>query len=315
MAHAVAVDEPVHHGFSHEVCFYRGVDDLAATLVPFIQQGVRLGEPVLVALVPEKLRLLDKALGRDAAAVTFVDMSRLGANPACIIPAWRRFLDEAGSAGPVRGVGEPVWSGRRDVELEEAALHEALLNLAFDGGPGWRLQCPYDVEHLGPEIIDEALRNHPVAHAGAGRDMGYGGHEHATRSFSAPLREAPGHAARHRFADRDLIGVRELVRRYCRESAMDPNRADDLVLATHELATNSVLHGGGQGELVVWHEPSALAVEVRDSGTIGDPLVGRGTQDLLAEHGRGIWMANQLCDLVQVRSGKAGTQVRLWAWL
>jgi anti-sigma regulatory factor (Ser/Thr protein kinase) len=56
-------------------------------------------------------------------------------------------------------------------------------------------------------------------------------------------------------------------------------------------------------------------VEIRDSGRIDDPLVGRGTVDLTSEHGRGIWMANQLCDLVQVRSTGGGTQVRLYAWL
>jgi hypothetical protein len=27
--------------------------------------------------------------------------------------------------------------------------------------------------------------------------------------------------------------------------------------------------------------------------------------------GRGLWIANQLCDLVQIRSGDLGTQVRL----
>ena len=29
--------------------------------------------------------------------------------------------------------------------------------------------------------------------------------------------------------------------------------------------------------------------------------------------GRGVWLANQLCDLVQIRSGAAGTVVRLHA--
>jgi hypothetical protein len=27
--------------------------------------------------------------------------------------------------------------------------------------------------------------------------------------------------------------------------------------------------------------------------------------------GRGLWLANQLCDLVQIRSGAGGTRVRL----
>ena len=87
------------------------------------------------------------------------------------------------------------------------------------------------------------------------------------------------------------------------------------MLAAHELATNSVVHGGGRGELAIWREPGALVVEVSDSGMIDDPLVGRGLLDLESENGRGIWMANQLCELVQVRSGLQGTQVRLWAWL
>jgi hypothetical protein len=48
---------------------------------------------------------------------------------------------------------------------------------------------------------------------------------------------------------------------------------------------------------------------------ITDPLVGRGLLSDVTEHGRGIWMANQLCDLVQIRSSSFGTTVRLFAWL
>jgi hypothetical protein len=67
--------------------------------------------------------------------------------------------------------------------------------------------------------------------------------------------------------------------------------------------------------LAVWHGTRSLVVEVCDLGVIDDVLVGRGSIDLASEHGRGIWIANQLCDLVQVRSGRHGTQVRLHTWL
>ena len=70
-------------------------------------------------------------------------MVELGRNPACIIPAWREFLRDAGP-GPIVGIGEPVWPGRSDAELVECSRHESLLNLAFDGGRPWRLLCPYD---------------------------------------------------------------------------------------------------------------------------------------------------------------------------
>jgi len=46
-----------------------------------------------------------------------------------------------------------------------------------------------------------------------------------------------------------------------------------------------------------WSATSATAA----SGRIDDPLVGR----------QRLWIANQICDLVQIRSGESGTQVRL----
>lgn len=300
--------------FRHEMTFYSGLADLGRTVVPFIREGVARHEPVLVAMVPERLTVIERELGADAVRVDFVDMSELGANPACIIPEWHRFLEDTRDAGPVRGVGEPIWPGRREVELDEAELHEALLNLAFDDGPGWRLLCPYDMSALPPRIVEEAMRNHPVVLAGS-RGVGYAGHAHALEAFSSPLPEVPANALRFQFAGLDIVGVRQRVQAACHVEWMDPVRADDLMLAAHELATNSVVHGGGIGLMSIWREPGALVVEISDSGIIDDPLVGRGLLDVQAENGRGIWMANQLCELVQVRSGPRGTQVRLWAWL
>jgi hypothetical protein len=51
--------------------------------------------------------------------------------------------------------------------------------------------------------------------------------------------------------------------------------------------------------------------EVRDGGRFSDPLVGRRrpTSDRIG--GRGLWIANQLCDLVQVRTFATRSIVRL----
>jgi anti-sigma regulatory factor (Ser/Thr protein kinase) len=56
-------------------------------------------------------------------------------------------------------------------------------------------------------------------------------------------------------------------------------------------------------------------VEVEDEGLIEEPLVGRIRPDHTQLSGRGLWLANQLCDLVQIRSGMHGTTVRLHAAL
>src|SRR5687767_3900440 len=93
-----------HRGFQHEVTFYSGPDDHARVVLPFIEEGLANQEPVLVALLPEQIDRLERALGADSTRVEFIDMAQLGANPARIIPQWRRFLDESAGA-PVRGVG------------------------------------------------------------------------------------------------------------------------------------------------------------------------------------------------------------------
>ena len=83
------------------------------------------------------------------------------------------------------------------------------------------------------------------------------------------------------------------------------------MLAVGELAANSVRHGGGRGILRIWRTEAALVCEVRDRGHIDDPLVGRRRPPLAQLGGRGLWIANSVCDLVQVRSNAQGTAVRV----
>jgi alkanesulfonate monooxygenase SsuD/methylene tetrahydromethanopterin reductase-like flavin-dependent oxidoreductase (luciferase family) len=60
---------------------------------------------------------------------------------------------------------------------------------------------------------------------------------------------------------------------------------------------------------------SALTCEVRDSGLFNRPLVDRERPAAGAAGPRGLWLANQLCDLVQIRTFATGTAVRLHMWL
>lgn len=305
----------VLEGFAHEVVFYDGAADRARALLPFIREGVELGEPVLVALTPAAIGALRRELGADARRVEFVDIVAVGSNPACIIPVWRAFVARHADAGPVRGIGEPAWAGRREVEMVEAHLHEALLNVVFDDGPAWRLLCPYDTSRLPAWAIEEARRTHPAVHDRGGASVRYAGHEHAVAAFEAPLPEPPDSAERFPFALGELGALRDHVHDVAVASGLPRATADDLVLAAHELATNSVLHADGHGVLQLWRTPGALVVQVDDAGHIDDPLVGRAEPDHHAMGGRGIWMVNQLCDLVQVRSNGWGTQVRIYAWI
>jgi anti-sigma regulatory factor (Ser/Thr protein kinase) len=301
--------------FSHSAVFYHGVEGIAECVAPFIAEGVARGEPVLVAELPDRVEALSDALGPDADAVTFIDMAEVGRNPACIIPAWIAFVAEFGGRGPLRGVGEPIWAGRRPAELEECRLHESLLNVAFDNGPGWQLMCPYDADALPTAILEDAMRTHPVVEADGERPGGYGGHRFALEEFASSLSPPPADAEEIAFTDGDLAGLRSIVRRLGDQAHLDTDVVDDLTLAAHELACNSIRHGGGRGVIRAWRDPAELVIELADAGRIHNMLVGREPAGRLAESGRGVWMANQLCDLVQVRSSDHGTTVRLHTWL
>ena len=85
----------------------------------------------------------------------------------------------------------------------------------------------------------------------------------------------------------------------------------DLVLAVHEVAVNSVRHGGGTGELLVWRDGARVVCEIRDRGVIAHPLADRLSAPPYASGGRGLWLANAICELVQIRSVPDGTVVRL----
>ncbi len=304
---------PTPARFEHEAAFYREPTDHLQMCLAFVEEGLECGEPVMVALGPEHNDALSTALGADAKAVEFVDMTELGGNPARIIPKWQEFLTESEGSGPVRGIGEPAWPGRSSIEYAEAALHEGLLNLAFDDGRPWRLMCPYDLNGLPPEVLDEARRTHPVVHNEPGGSEHFGGQEN-TRGVFSTLLPVPGHGQRVDFDRHELPLVRSIVARIAEVSGLPVAVRDDLALAVHEVATNTIVHGSGLGALWFWEEPDAVVVEVRDDGFIGDPLVGRRIPDPMQEDGRGVWLANQLCDLVQVRSGEAGTQIRIRMW-
>jgi anti-sigma regulatory factor (Ser/Thr protein kinase) len=301
-------------GFRHEALLYAGADDFLAVIVHFILDGIARDEPILAALSREKIAAVADALGPDTERVMFADMAELGHNPARIIPAWRRFVREGPQTGRARrGIGEPIWRGRSDVELIECQRHESLLNVAFDNSSDWWLLCPYDLTTLDESVIAEARRNHPLLlenglhrrsdEAGA-RDM-------ATAYLDEPLPAPPHEPRAAAFGPEDLRDVRASVGSYAIAAGMSAARAFELVVAVSEIATNSIRHGGGHGLLRMWHDGATMVCEIADSGALTNPLAGREDPDPDDVGRRGLWLANQLCDLVQIRVFDSGTVVRL----
>jgi anti-sigma regulatory factor (Ser/Thr protein kinase) len=213
----------------------------------------------------------------------------------------------------MRGIGEPIWAGRSEPEIVECHHHESLLNLAFADGPALWLLCPYDAEALRSDVLRKATRSHPLIddHGVQRESQSYAEPETSGAPFNGPLPDPPGPTEELRFASpEDLEAARRFVTELARTQEIDPERVDGLVLAVDELVTNSLRHGGGSGILRTWREGAEVVCEVADSGTISDPLVGRIRPPLDQPGGRGLWIANHFCDLLQIRSSSAGTVVR-----
>jgi anti-sigma regulatory factor (Ser/Thr protein kinase) len=135
----------------------------------------------------------------------------------------------------------------------------------------------------------------------------------ATRSASlrASLPLPPLRANRLEFGLDDLHDLRAQVTATATAVGLSERRTTDLVAAASELAANSVLHGGGRGLATIWGDHGTAFVEVADAGQITDPEVGTRLPDPTVEHGRGLYIANRLCDEVSIDSGESGTRVRL----
>ena len=298
--------------YRHEAMFYAGLDGFVDALLPFLRDGVAAGDPTLVVVSAEKIARLRAALGPDAAGVEFADMAHVGANPAHIIPAWSTFIEEH-RGRPIRGVGEPIDASRDAITLTECHRHAALLNLAFADTPGFWLVCPYDTTALPEDVLHEAGRTHPVVVDGGERraSEGYAGDEAIAAPFEDPL--PPPHTTFHALAfDAATIEeVRRFVTEHATQAGLDPARTSDVVIAVSEIATNSVRHGGGAGVLRTWTDGATFTCEIRDRGVITDPLAGRVEPTTAQVEGRGMWLANRLCDLVQVRAFADGGAVRL----
>jgi len=299
--------------FHHEAVFYEGDDQFVDRSLEFVHGGLARSEPVLVMVGARKLELLRAALASRAADVHLVDMEMVGRNPARIIPAWSRFVAEnAGTAGGMRGIGQPIWAERTASELSECQLHESLINLAFAATDDFRLICPYDTAALPDDVIAEARRSHPVVSYDGTEEVShdYCGIDKVAAGFATPLAEPPVEAEELRVTLPTLRAARRLVWRRAEEAGLG-DRSEDFMLAVNEVLSNSLQHAGEGGTLRLWPDADGLVCEVRDRGHISQPLIGREEPGRGQIGGHGMWLVNLVCDLVQVRSSEEGSTIRM----
>lgn len=296
-------------GFRHEALPYSGHDDFTVAVRDLVRDGLDRDDRLIVLADSAKVVDVSDALGTDAREVTFVALDEHGRNPSRVTTLLNSFRT-ANDDRQLLGISETVVPGRSADALSEAQLTEFLLN--DDAVAGWPLTlvCAYDTTELPDDAVEVMRQSHAVVRGlDSNPDFRPG---YAGDLMARPLEPPPSAAEHLDVAAPDLMRLREIVHDHAVRCALEADRVDDLVLAVNEVATNSVLHGGGRARVVLWPGARGAVCEVRDAGRITDPFVGRFVPSPTATRGRGLWLVNHLCDLVQLRSSEAGTTVRLY---
>ncbi|MEV5712946.1 MEDS domain-containing protein [Amycolatopsis mediterranei] len=307
-AAAAARESAVESGFRHQGCLYGSDAEFLAMAVPFAEDGLRRGEPVLVTTTAANLRLLHAVMGADADRIAVAESDYFGRRPSQLADALRRYWGRHRSTAPtgtVRVLAEPARAGSGD----EAAwqLTEAEFNVALTGTRIWML-CPYDTRTTAPGVVEVARRTHP--------EYVVDGEPRPSAQFRAP-EEADGPAAAtpsrtgedlFRF-EGDLVAVR----RHVLERASALLRSEDTAtlfgVAVGEAMAYLLEHGIDRA--AVWVRPAAgrVVCTLHSERPVAGPAF-YGPR-AAARPGTRLWMTDRICEWLDVSSDTAGCTIEL----
>ncbi|HLI36484.1 MAG TPA: ATP-binding protein [Streptosporangiaceae bacterium] len=119
-----------------------------------------------------------------------------------------------------------------------------------------------------------------------------------------------------------LLDLRKAVLAVAAAAGMPNDRATEVMLAVHELAANTVRHGGGTGRVRMHAAAGELHCQVSDAGpgSAGPGSAGPGSADGYprsggtvttwpVQPGHGLWLVQNVADRVSVAASPRGSEV------
>jgi anti-sigma regulatory factor (Ser/Thr protein kinase) len=302
-------------GHFHEAGFYRSDAEFGALIMPFAEEGIAAGEPVILGYDDRKSALLRSWL-TDSSAVEFVGDESLYAKPARAIAAYRRLfeLHLAMGAGQIRIAGDVPHPGNGG-RFEGWDRYEAAVNTVWQDFPVWG-RCLYDTTTAPAAVLDVVERTHPrlVSPSGQRREsrryqdaLVFEGLPYAPDPLedSTPLAE---------LVNRPAADARHTLARIA-HSHIPGTIVQDLLIGVTEAVTNAHRHGRPPVTVRIWATPDRVVVTVHDTGHgPADRLVGlvpvpSSTPD--PHRGMGLWVTHQLDIDVTLRYAGDGFTIRL----
>jgi hypothetical protein len=302
-------------GRFHEVGFYRSDAEFGALIVPFVEEGVAAGQPVIIGYDDRKASLLRSWLS-DPDAVTFIADNSLYATPArAIASRWQMFtrLTTAG-ATQIRMAGDVPHEGNGG-RFAGWDRYESAANTVWDQFPVWS-RCLYDATTAAPRVLDIATRTHP-------RIVLPSGQYQPSRQYQDPADFQPlppdpdpleDSVPALVMSDPSPAQVRPVLTSIGGGRISD-TALEQLIIGVGEAVSNARRHGGPPVTARISAGSGRILVHVHDTGPgPADPLAGLvPVWARSGQQGGGLWLIHMLdLDAALIRS-RDGFTVRLAA--
>lgn len=293
--------------FVHRALVSHDQDELLEHLTAFAREGVAAGEETTVLAPLRRLSAVRDALGPDA-PVRWIPGDLDGMRMGTAFDDIRRHLDARAGAGRLRFAADWDLAGRSPSERRAFMRWECAATAILSRAAATVLCC-HDAND--PEVAADARATHPEVWGEQGWSA-----DPAYRPPAAHLRDLPAPSPlpgdpMPLLDPWDLAPLRERIAAVGSEAGVDTGVLADFEIAANEVAANALWHASGTRDVRVGIADGALVCEVRDSGPGLDPLTAYAPPAAGGSGGRGLWIAHQLADVVQVIPEDGGTRVRL----
>lgn len=304
-----------HVGHFHEAGFYRSDAEFRALIVPFAEEGIAAGEPVILAHDARKSGLLRSWLSRPS-AVDFIGDKTAYVAPAQAIATYRRLFEShiAGGAGQIRVAGELPQLGNGG-QFEGWDRYESAVNTVWDDFPVWG-RCLYNTTTASAAVLDVVRRTHPYIVSPTGQRRASGRYQDPL-AFEGlpyvpdPLESSPPLAE---LVNRPAAEARHALAQIARGRIPDTT-LEDMLIGVTEAVANAQHHGRPPATVRMWAAPDSILVTIHDTGPgPADRLAGLipatgSTSD--RRLGLGLWVIHQLDVDVTLWHSDDGFTVRL----
>lgn len=300
-------------GHVHEAGFYGSDAEFRSIIVPWVEEGLAAGEPVILGYGERKSDLLRGWLS-DPSAVTFLSEGSMYATPARAITSYQREFERRldDGARQLRAAGDVPHAGNGG-RFEGWDRYEAGINALWAHLP-LRSLCLYDATTVTPTVRDVVERTHPRLRVPSGdtRDNARYDATPVLGGLAAAPDPLEATVPAIELKDPTPAQARQVLERAAGDRVGEPTLTD-LVIGVSEAALNARVHGRAPAVIRIWTAPEHVVVHVSDSGQgPADPLAGLApVTNSPTNSGLGLWLTHQLDLEVGLIAGPEGFTVRL----